>query len=319
MDILSPEFFSALMAIVLLDLVLAGDNALVIGLAARQVPAPMQRRVILWGTAGAIVIRCLLTLGVVWLLKIPGFLLVGGLALIWIAWKLTQDPGETHGSHIQQAVTVRGAIMTIVIADAVMGIDNVLAIGGAARGSQMLVILGLLISIPIMVWGSQLILKLVDRFPLIIVIGAGVLGWTAARMISSEPLLGALFAREHAADMALHVVLYAGIVGAVTLPPLWRKAGPHQQERGLLVGLLVLWLGVFDFIEESLGWENEPFERWRWWHEGLDLLMWAGWVPFALLIHRQFVRAHAARRFGEAEAPAAWPPRREHDAAGRPR
>jgi len=147
---------------------------------------------------------------------------------------------------------VRAAIQTIVVADAVMGVDNVLAIGGAAQGSMLLVVLGLLISIPVVVWGSQLILKLVDRFPSIIVIGAGVLGWTAAKMISSEPLIKGWFEHQHVA----HIALYASIVGAVTVPALWRKADPRQRETWSLVGLLVLWLGAFDFIEESLGWEN---------------------------------------------------------------
>lgn len=289
MDILSPEFFSALMAIVLLDLVLAGDNAIVIGLAARNVPPQMQRRVIFWGTAGAIVIRGLLTLVVVWLLKIPGFLLVGGLALVWIAWNLTRNEGG--GEHnIQPATTVRGAIQTIVIADAVMGVDNVLAVGGAAQGSMLLVILGLLISVPIVVWGSTLILKLVDRFPVIVLIGAGVLGWTAARMISSEPLISKYFEHQHFA----HLALYGLVVGGVTLPWLWRHAAPRQQASGLLVVLLIVWLGVFDFIEESLGWENEAIDTWQWWHEGLDLLMWVGWVPFALLAYRYLLRVQSA-------------------------
>jgi len=295
MDILSPEFFSALMAIVLLDLVLAGDNAIVIGLAARNVPPAMRRRVIFWGTAGAIVIRGLLTLVVVWLLKIPGFLLVGGLALVWIAWNLTRDEGG--GEHdIRPAATVRGAIQTIVIADAVMGVDNVLAIGGAAQGSMLLVVLGLLISVPIVVWGSQMILQLVDRFPVIVTLGAGVLGWTAARMISSEPLISTYFEHQRLA----HLALYALVVGAVTLPALWRRAAPREQANGLLVALLIVWLGVFDFIEESLGWENEAIDTWQWWHEGLDLMMWVGWVPLALVVHRHLLRM-------QSEAKAAHP------------
>jgi YjbE family integral membrane protein len=219
MELFSPDFFSALLAIVLLDLVLAGDNAIVIGLAARNVPAEMRNRVIFWGTAGAIVIRALLTLVVVWLLKIPGFLLAGGLALVWIAWKLTQDDGSAPGHQITPKASVRSAIQTIVIADAVMGVDNVLAIGGAAHGSALLVVLGLLISIPIVVWGSQMILKLVDRFPLIIVLGAAVLGWTAAKMIVGEPLLRDWFAANDMARLALYVVAIAG----VTVPPLWRR------------------------------------------------------------------------------------------------
>ena len=228
MELFSSEFFSALAAIVLLDLVLAGDNAIVIGLAARNVPAEMRRRVILWGTAGAIIVRALLTLVVVWLLKIPGFLLAGGIALVWIAWKLGMDEGGA-GQQITPQSSVRGAIRTIVIADAVMGVDNVLAIGGAAHGSMLLVVIGLVISIPIVVWGSQLILKMVDRYPVIVVIGAAVLGWTAAKMIASEPLVQAWF-EPHAWARAL---LYALVIGGVTLPALWRpqarRAADAQQ------------------------------------------------------------------------------------------
>jgi YjbE family integral membrane protein len=287
MELFSPEFFSALMAIVLLDLVLAGDNAIVIGLAARNVPPEMQRRVILWGTAGAIVIRALLTLVVVWLLKIPGFLLAGGLALVWIAWNLTKD-SDGDGHHIKPASSVRGAIQTIVIADAVMGVDNVLAIGGAAHGSMLLVVLGLLISIPIVVWGSQMILKLVDRFPIIIILGAGVLGWTAAKMISSEPLIRSWFEHQHLG----HLVLYALCVGGVTLPALWRHWTERQRETSLLVGIVVLWLGVFDLIEEAMGWEDQPVDTWQWWHEGIDLAMWLGWVPVAVMVHKLWEKRH---------------------------
>ena len=226
MDFLSatftPEFFAALGAIVLLDLVLAGDNAIVIGLAARNVPQHMRGKVILWGTVGAIVVRTLLTLVVVWLLKIPGFLLVGGLALIWIAWGLTQDAAEA-GHQIEAKTSVRAAIQTIIVADTVMGVDNVLAIGGvaggAANGNMLLVVLGLLISIPIVMWGSQLVLKLVDRFPSIAIIGAGVLGWTAAKMISMEPLIRDWLAARHGWTAAL--VAFA--VGLVTLPAVWRR------------------------------------------------------------------------------------------------
>lgn len=290
MELFSPEFFSALAAIILLDLVLAGDNAIVIGLAARNVPQHVQKRVIFWGMVGAIVVRALLTLVVVWLLKIPGFLLVGGLALVWIAWTLTREDEGDGGHRIEAKSSVRAAIQTIVVADAVMGVDNVLAIGGAAQGSMLLVVLGLLISIPVVVWGSQLILKLVDRFPSIIVIGAGVLGWTAAKMISSEPLIKGWFEHQHVA----HIALYASIVGAVTVPAMWRKADPRQRETWSLVGLLVLWLGAFDFIEESLGWENAAVDTWQWWHEGLDLVMWVGWIPLAVALHRRFAAARLA-------------------------
>ena len=192
MDIFSVEFLSALGAIILIDLVLAGDNALVIALAARALPRDQQKKAILWGTVGAIGVRTLMTIGVVWLLKIPGLLLVGGAILVWISIKLVasasgQDSGNQHGG----AAGFWGAMKTIVIADAVMGVDTVLGVAGAAHGNFLLVILGLVISIPIVVWCSGLVLKLVDRFPAVIYIGAGVLAWTAAKMMLAEPLVRA--------------------------------------------------------------------------------------------------------------------------------
>ncbi|MCC7225157.1 MAG: TerC family protein [Burkholderiaceae bacterium] len=190
MDIFSLEFLTALGAIILIDLVLAGDNALVIALAARRLPPALQKKAILWGTFGAIFVRALMTVGVVWLLKIPGLLLVGGLLLVWIAIKLL-DPtggGDEHAGD-SGATSFFGAMRTIVIADAVMGVDNVLGVAGAAEGSFLLVILGLLISIPIVVWCSGLVLRLVARFPVIIYAGAAVLALTAAKMILSEPLI----------------------------------------------------------------------------------------------------------------------------------
>lgn len=190
MDLFSVEFFTALGAIILIDLVLAGDNALVIAMAARKLPPADQKKAIVWGTVGAIVVRSIMTLGIVWLLKIPGLLLAGGLLLVWIAIKLLVSNGDDHGSDSHQgSTTLMGAMKTIVIADAVMGIDNVLGVAGAAQGSFMLVILGLLISIPIVVWCSGLVLRLVDRYPQIIYIGSAVLAWTAAGMILNEPIV----------------------------------------------------------------------------------------------------------------------------------
>ena len=172
MEILSAEFFSALLAIILIDLVLAGDNAIVIALAARRLPPALQKRAVIWGSVGAVVVRSVMTLAVVWLLKIPGLLLAGGALLLWIALKL-MAPGDGHDeSKIDGSTTFFGAMKTIVIADAVMGVDNVLAVAGAAHGSYLLVVLGLLISIPIVVWGSTLLLKLTERFPAIIMIAS---------------------------------------------------------------------------------------------------------------------------------------------------
>ena len=184
---LGADFWSSLLAIVVIDLVLAGDNAIVIGLAARRLPKEMRRKVVVWGTVGAVAIRSLLTLGVVWLLGIPGLLAAGGLMLAWIAYKLLADEHK-HDISAPQA-GVWAAIRTIIVADAVMGLDNVLAVAGAAHGSFALVLIGLLISVPIVVWGSGLILKAADRFPAVPYIGAGVLAWTAAKMIAGEPWL----------------------------------------------------------------------------------------------------------------------------------
>ncbi|WJH34556.1 TerC family protein [Paenibacillus aurantius] len=186
MEFLTPEFFTALLSIIIIDLVLAGDNAIVIGMAARNVPKEMQKRVIAWGTLGAIVIRIVATLAVAWLLKIPGLLLVGGILLLWISYKLLTDK---KGHELEAKTSVWDAIKTIIIADAAMGMDNVLAVAGAAHGSFLLVIIGLLISIPIVVWGSTLFVKIIDRFPVVIYAGAGILAYTAAKMIVEEPVV----------------------------------------------------------------------------------------------------------------------------------
>ena len=209
-DIFSTSFLYALGAIILIDLVLAGDNALVIAMAARKLPDHLRKRAILWGTFGAIAVRSVMTFAVVWLLQIPGLLAIGGIALVWIAVRLLAPKDD--GEHNMAAdVGFWGAMKTIVIADAVMGVDNVLAVAGAAHGNYILVGLGLLISIPIVVWGSNLVLKLIDRFPSIIYLGAVVLAWTAAKMIVSEPMLKATLA-EHA---ALPWLVYAVVIGAV--------------------------------------------------------------------------------------------------------
>ncbi|SEQ87521.1 TerC family protein [Piscibacillus halophilus] len=193
MDLFTVEFFSALLAIILIDLVLAGDNAVVIALAARNLPKQHQKRAIIWGTFGAIFIRAIATIFVVWLLKVPGLLLVGGVVLIWIAYKLLTEDEEVD---VKAGGSLWAAIKTIIIADAMMGLDNVLAVAGAAHGSILLVVIGLLISIPIIVFGSQLVLKLMERFPIIITLGGAVLAWTASKMIVKEPIIAQFFTNE---------------------------------------------------------------------------------------------------------------------------
>jgi YjbE family integral membrane protein len=223
MELFSTPWWSALLAIILIDLVLAGDNAIVIALAARNLPPHLQKKAIAWGTVGAIAVRSVMTVGVVWLLKIPGLMLVGGLGLLWIAYKLLADQGgKEHDGPV--ASTFWGAMKTIVIADALMGVDNVLGVAGAAQGSFDLVVIGLLISIPIVVFGSTMVLKLVERFPIIINIGAAVLAFTAAKMIVSEPLLDPVYGgpgaptasatMSTAAQWMTYAVAVAGVLAA---------------------------------------------------------------------------------------------------------
>ena len=213
MELFSTAWFSALLGIVLIDLVLAGDNAIVIALAARGLPDHLRKKAILWGSAGAIAVRALMTVGVVWLLQVPGLMLVGGLGLLWIAGKLLM-PSDGEAAHGSGATTFAGAMKTIVVADALMGVDNVLGVAGAAHGSMTLVLLGLLISVPIVVWGSSTVLRLVDRFPVIQHIGAAVLAFTAAKMVANEPLLDAVFDPRPWALWVLAGVAVAAVLGA---------------------------------------------------------------------------------------------------------
>jgi YjbE family integral membrane protein len=270
--------------------VLAGDNAIVIGLAARNVPAAMRRRVILWGTAGAIGVRVALTSVVVWLLRIPGFLAVGGLALVWIGWRLTRGSDGAH--EIKAASSVRGAIQTIVVADAVMGVDNVLAIGGAAQGSLLLVLIGLAISIPIVVWGSTLVVKWVDRYPAILWGGAAVLGWTAAKMIASEPLLAPWLA----AHAEARTLLYAIVVGGLVAVPLWGSLSPRQRAQGSVLIVMVAWVSLLGWVEDRMGAHFNLFDRWRWDDELVDLVRWVGWIPISIWVHGRFAATQPRRR-----------------------
>ena len=212
MELFSTPWWSALLAIILIDLVLAGDNAIVIALAARNLPSHLQKKAIAWGTFGASAVRAVMTVGVVWLLEIPGLMLVGGLGLLWIAYKLIADQGDKeHDGPV--ASTFWGAMKTIVVADALMGVDNVLGVAGAAHGAFDLVVIGLLISIPIVVFGSTMVLKLVERFPLIINVGAAVLALTAASMIIKEPFLSSYFS-EAIVKWSVYAVSIAGVLGA---------------------------------------------------------------------------------------------------------
>jgi YjbE family integral membrane protein len=215
----TAEFLSALAAIVLIDLVLAGDNAIVLALAARNLPRAQQRKAVIWGTVGAIAVRSSLTVAVLWLLQIPGLMLGGGVLLAWIGYRLLVD-NDGGGEHEPApAAGFWSAMRTIVIADTVMGLDNVLAVAGAAGGSILLVVLGLLISIPIVVWGSTLILRWIERFPAILYAGGAVLAWTAAKMIAGEPFM----AEALAARPGWTASIYVGVIGGVLAAALLRN------------------------------------------------------------------------------------------------
>lgn len=232
MEILSLQFLSALMAIIVIDLVLAGDNAIVIALAARNVPKHLQKKAIIWGTVGAIVVRTTMTVAVVWLLGIPGLMLAGGALLVWIAYKLLlPEVGDEGAGKIAAASSFAGAIRTVIVADVVMGLDNVLAVAGAAQGNFMLVVIGLLISIPIVVWGSTMLLKFIERYPGFIYVGAGVLALTAAKMMSHEPFLKTFLEANPWIVPVTYVVTVVGVLGAGYLTSRSRLA--HQADKML--------------------------------------------------------------------------------------
>ncbi|MCW7538965.1 TerC family protein [Aquabacterium sp. A7-Y] len=189
---MTPEFWLAVGQIIMIDILLGGDNAVVIALACRKLPPAQRRLGILWGTAGAIGLRVILIFFALTLLKISFLKLAGALLLLWIGVKLLAPEDEDEHSNIQASDKLWAAVKTVVVADFVMSLDNVIAIAGAAEsaggGHQMpLVIFGLLVSIPIIVWGSQLVIKLMDRFPVIITLGGMLLGWIAGTMALTDP------------------------------------------------------------------------------------------------------------------------------------
>lgn len=190
MEFFTLAFLSSLVLIVGIDLILAGDNAIVIAMAARRLPAEQRKRAILYGTVGAVIIRAIATLIVVWLLQVPGLHIIGGALLIWIAYGLLKD--NQSQKEIKAGASLAAAVRTIIVADALMGLDNVLAVAGAAHGSYLLVIAGLLVSVPLIMGGSAVFLKLTDRFTWIVYAGTAVLAYTAGKMLFNEPILGNL-------------------------------------------------------------------------------------------------------------------------------
>ena len=221
---MTPEFWVAVGQIIMIDILLGGDNAVVIALACRGLPPAQRTKGILWGTAGAIVLRVILIFFALTLLKIPFLKIVGAILLLWIGVKLLmpEDEEGAHGS-VAGSDKLWGAVKTVIVADLVMSVDNVIAIAGAAENAggdhtMALVIFGLLVSIPIIVWGSQLVLKLMDRFPIVITAGGMLLGWIAGTMAVTDPALRAWMPYETGVerpDVIAAVRYGAGIAGAL--------------------------------------------------------------------------------------------------------
>jgi YjbE family integral membrane protein len=176
----------AILAIILIDIVLAGDNALVIGMAANKLPPELRKKAILWGTVGAIGVRFVSVAALTYLLMIPGLRLIGAVALIWIGWKLVFD----HGEHeVEASTTFWGALSTIMVADAVMGIDNALGIAAAANGNWYFIIFGLLVSVPIILFGAGIVSKILEKYPDTVFVGSFVLFLVSIQMLIKEPLM----------------------------------------------------------------------------------------------------------------------------------
>jgi YjbE family integral membrane protein len=186
LDLTSSVFWVAVGQIILIDIVLSGDNAVVIALACRNLTPEQRKTGIFWGVAGAIGLRVVLTVFAAMVMGLPWLKLVGGVLLIWIAVKLML-PEEEEGHDIQASTHLWGAVKTIIVADFVMSLDNVIAVAGAAHGSLALLLFGLAVSIPLIVWSSQLILHWMERWPVIMLLGAGLLGYVAGQMIFSDP------------------------------------------------------------------------------------------------------------------------------------
>ena len=215
-EVQSPAFWHGLLLIIWVNIILSGDNAVVIALAARSLPEAQQKKAIMWGAGAAVVLRILLTIVAVKLLTLPYLKIIGGLLLFWIAIGLLVP--EDGGEDVDGSDNLFQAIKTILIADLVMSVDNVIAVAGVAKGSMLLLILGLTISIPLVIFGATILMKLMERFPIIITAGAGILGWVAGEMLVTDPSVVDGI-KENMGWMHLHTpigdISWAQIVGVV--------------------------------------------------------------------------------------------------------
>ena len=219
-QLMHPDFWIAVGQIIMIDILLGGDNAVVIALACRQLPAAQRTKGILWGTVGAIVLRVILIFFALTLLAIPYLKLVGALLLLWIGVKLLAPGDEGGHGDIKSSDKLWAAVRTVIVADLVMSVDNVIAIAGAAESAggdhkMPLVIFGLLVSIPIIVWGSQFVIKLMDRFPMVITLGGMLLGWIAGTMAVGDPALAQVIPQGGVGEATAVVRYAAGLAGAI--------------------------------------------------------------------------------------------------------
>lgn len=186
---LSGAFWGSVLQIIAIDILLGGDNAVVIALACRKLPEHQRNKGIAWGVLGAIALRIVLIFFALRLLALPFLKVVGALLLLWIGVKLLQPEDDDSHANVEGSTHLLGAIKTIVVADAVMSLDNIIAVAGAAKGDLVLVVFGIVVSIPIIVWGSKLVLQLMDRFPVIITLGGALLGWIGGDMVVSDVMV----------------------------------------------------------------------------------------------------------------------------------
>ena len=213
MDITSTQGLLAILQIIIIDILLAGDNAIVIGMAAKNLPENLRKRAIFWGTAGAIGLRLIMAILFIEALdNIPALRIVGGIMLLWIGYSLLKDGDNEH--NIEAKDNIWGAIATIIIADGVMGIDNVLGVVAAAEGHFGLVVAGMLVTVPIIVWGSTIFVKLIDKFPVILYVGGGILGWVSASMIQHDPLATPYI---EAYSLPFHIACVVLVLGAAMI------------------------------------------------------------------------------------------------------
>jgi YjbE family integral membrane protein len=210
---MTPEFWLALFQIIVINIVLSGDNAVVIALASRSLPPHQQKKAIIFGSMGAIVLRIILTFFAVFLLQQPYLKLIGAALLLWIGIGLLKE--EEEETELEGHSNLAGAIKTIIVADLVMSLDNVIGVAAAAKGDLLLLVLGLVISIPLIIFGSTVLLKLMNRFPIIIVLGAALLGWVAGEMAMTDPALRPYLGEHHEVLNTIAAVAGAAIVVVV--------------------------------------------------------------------------------------------------------